>query len=346
MDRRQFLKSGLLGLGGLLGLTGCQNTGPKLRQGSYFGSITGINHLGLKDLGNYNSGEKNGLVYTCDAGAIDMAHLREAADRTKCAVSSSLDALIKDKKEFSFRSVDPALYHVKINYPDNWKILEEGKKKEISKDMAITMGQYFAHQTLIWHEIITWYGHSSKGLFSEHISSFSWEDTYSDVLGTHLAAKALRESDFDNFDSTMDKLTEQKLIRLNIQSPDVGRKATRKITGKWYSVVGPLVEMKKRNFDVGHDNGYITPWQVPGICPDCPPKPCPVPSFDSLLKYGFSIGFKNEPKEWPRDKVFRLVDMSCKIKYLEPNKDFPVIIAGIKKEAIKKWGKMVGVPEL
>ena len=56
------------------------------------------------------------------------------------------------------------------------------------------MGPYMAYTMVTWHEILTWFGYKSVGIVPEYHSSFSWEDTYSNLLGTVLAARALRDT--------------------------------------------------------------------------------------------------------------------------------------------------------
>jgi hypothetical protein len=45
--------------------------------------------------------------------------------------------------------------------------------------------------------------------------------------------------------------------------------ASEKVRGEWYAgEVVYMVNMKKRNFDIGLDDGYVTPTLVPGLS-DC-----------------------------------------------------------------------------
>jgi hypothetical protein len=174
--------------------------------------------------------------------------------------------MMKGETEFSFRTIEPSKYIVTINYPDNWTQLSE--KETIAKDTSIRLGQYFAYMTTLWHEIITWHGYKTTWIFSEYISSFSWEDLYSDLLGTHLAARALRDEQH-SYNDAMTIAIDEELQKLDAQPPRVAISATRKVEGKWYA--GGLyffVTMRKRNFDTGLDDGSLTPWLVPGICSD------------------------------------------------------------------------------
>ena len=65
--------------------------------------------------------EKNGQVYTCKAGHIDLAHLRKSADWTAVLAKKTFKCLMKDKRKFSFELREPSTYYVTLTYPDNWK---------------------------------------------------------------------------------------------------------------------------------------------------------------------------------------------------------------------------------
>ena len=83
---------------------GCQtNQKPHLR-GVFFGGI-GDYFLDPENLGKhqYKNGltEKNGFVYTCQGGFIDIGHLRESADRTAYIAAITKKNIIKKETEFS-----------------------------------------------------------------------------------------------------------------------------------------------------------------------------------------------------------------------------------------------------
>ena len=54
--------------------------------GSYASSTMGTNFMGLGDIGKHGYRhswwEQSGIMYTCKAGHIDMAHVRKTADWT------------------------------------------------------------------------------------------------------------------------------------------------------------------------------------------------------------------------------------------------------------------------
>lgn len=275
-------------------LGGCR-TGPRprLRIGAFFGSPIGMDFPDPNNLGHHQysnkMGERNGMVYTCRGGFIDIGHVRESADRTAYLAGVTYRNLMLHKPAFTFRVIEPSRYWVSISYPEDWQDLTIEERSEIAGQASILMGQYFARTSLIWHEILTWYGFSSTGIFPENISAFSCEDTYSDLLGTCLAVWALRD-DSQTYDEAMTQLIDRSLRELDVQPPAVARRAVKEIEGQWYT--GGyyfFVDMKTRNYDVGLSDAAVTPLLVPEICPGAEPQLCLAPSLDYISEYGFKI---------------------------------------------------------
>ena len=322
---------------------------PRLRPSPYFGSFSGMSYSNLQDLGKHDYsrffGENNSLIYTARAGYIDMGHLRESADRARYLFEVCYENIRTSNGDFSFDVIEPAVYHVTIDYPDNWSQLSDHERNRIARDVAIEMGQHFAHLSTVWHEIVTWYGYASTGLLSEKASSFSWEDSYSDLLGSKLGAMVLREYPH-SYNDGMTQVIARELARLDPQSVETAKKATDTISGKWFSGRYPFLTMKRRNFDVGLDDGFVTPFRVPGICADAPELPCEVPGMDALAQNGFNIRLTMTPKESERKYILKIIDTNGDGTTLQPEKDFPVIIRHIKKLATRESGRNVDKPVL
>jgi hypothetical protein len=256
--------------------------------------------------------EKLGMLYTCKGGFIDLGHVREAADRTEYASQLVYKTLLRSRTSGTYRIIEPARYHLTISYPDQWRNMSWQQRKKIARDISISYGQYLAHTSLIWHETLTWYGFASSGVFSENISAFSWEDTYSDVLGTRLAGMALNTAN-ESYEDAMTRLIDETLRQLDVQPAETARKAEHAVQGKWFE--GGyyfFVKMKERNLDVGLDDGFVTPWLIPGICPDTVPQDCPAPNPGAVLgKYGFKMRLQIEPLEFEKGKIFLILRSTC-----------------------------------
>lgn len=322
------------------------NKRPRFRMGSYPSSTLGTTFLGPEHLGQhgyrYSQSERKGIVYTCEAGHIDIAHLRKCADWTAYLAAKTLKQLMNNETEFSFKLYEPSVYFVKLTYPENWQELPQKEKEQITHDIAIGLGAYFAYTATTWHEIITWFGYKCSGIYAEFPSAFTWEDGFSNLLGAYLGAQALRDTEH-TFDEAMTSGIDQELKKLGIQPSRVSRRAAKKVRGRWFS--GDLlffINMKKRNFDTGLDDGFVTPSLIPALseCEGAEAQPYPVPNLDFLSEYGFSMKLEIEPRELEKDKILRVVypDGKERKKRLEPVAHFVSIMDFIKKDAIKKYG--------
>ena len=320
---------------------------PRLRPSPYFGCISGLKFATVDNLSahHYDGSfwDQHPLVYTAKAGYIDIGHLRESADRARYVFEVCYENILKTDILFSYEVIEPDIYHVSIKYPDNWGQLADDQKQKIAREVAIELGQRYAQFSLIWHESITWYGYASAGFLSEKPSSFSWEDGYSDLLGTKLGAMALRENT-KSYDEAMTELTVKELKKLDPQSVAIAKRATNLIKGKWYSGRYPFVKMKKRNFDVGFDDGAISPFRVPGVCDDAVEELCQVPPLEAVEQYGFTVHLTMTPRASEREQIFKIIYPNDGT--LEPEKHFPRIVDHIRQQAQKESGKHIEEPTL
>ncbi len=325
-------------------------TKPRLRRGYYPSSTLGTNFPDPEDLGQHGYrhswSEKNGIVYTCKAGHIDISHLRKGADWTVFLAAKTFEQLMKNETEFSFRFKESSVYFVKLTHPENWKDLPQKDKERIAYDISVSLGQYFAYTATTWHEILTWFGYKYPGFYSEFPSAFSWEDTFSNLLGTYIGALALRDAGH-TFDVAMTLALDRELEKLDVQPSYVARRATKKLRGLWFS--GDLlffVEIRGRNLDIGLDDGFVTPWIAPCVseCQAAQAQTYPVPNPDSLSEYGFSVKFEIEPKEWEKGKIMKIIypDGKGRKKRIEPAIHFAPIMDYIKKDAVEKYNFDIG----
>jgi len=288
-----------------------------------------------------NGSERNGVVYTCRGGHLDLAHVRNVADWTGYLASKSYWNINNDNETFSFKLGEDAMCFVDIKYPDNWKDISDEDKDTAARDISFGLGQYLAHQFSVWHEIITWFGYKSVGVYPEFKSAFSWEDTYSDLLGSRIGYAALRNNEYC-FSDAVTLALDQEMANLGIQHRNVARVAAQKMRSKKCKDLVPTANIETRNFDVGVDDGNITPWIVPsvGSCQQEPPQAYPVPDLKFLDKYGFSIKFQIEPKVWEKTKIMKVVygDDYKKTNLIEPSEHFGKVMTYIEQQAAKKFG--------
>jgi hypothetical protein len=321
-------------------VSGCISLGgePRPRLAGYPASTIGSRFIDADNLGKHSYGlgfsESAGMAYTCKGGHIDMDHLRIAADYTKYLSEKTYARLLKSDKTFTFNlNVDPSKYFVELEYPDNWKDLPKEGREKISKEVSIELGEYLTFTMVNWHEILTWYGFRSVGFFPEFPSAFSWEDVYSNLLGTRLAAQALKETS-KGYDETMTILIKNELENLGVQSASTSRHASEKMRGKWFTGI-VLPDIKERNMDIGLDDGFVTPTLVPGICPDAQPQSYPAPALENFYKYGFRMRLEVEPRIWEQHKIFKVVYPKGDGTRIKLPEHLPIIIENMKEEAQK-----------
>lgn len=326
---------------------------PRPRTGRYAtATIGGATFPELRDVGRHGyvdrSNERSGIVYTCRAGHIDLAHVRKSADWTAYAAEITQKTLREGQTEFTLKVSDPVRYFVTLNYPCDWKDRTPEEQDRASREVSIALGQYLGFAISLWHEIITWFGYRNVPLYPEFVSAFSWEDCFSDLLGSHLGAAALRDAEH-GFDEAMTLTLRHELEKLGVQPRDVAVQAAKAVEGIWYS--GNflfLVQMKKRNLDIGLDDGSITPWIVPGLdeCAGAEPQPYAIPSLEALSEFGFDTRVEIEPGGLERNKIMRAagLDPRQRSSRVVPEVHFEPIMAHIRRQAVERYGPYVDTP--
>lgn len=318
---------------------------PRIRVGYLPTTTLGTVFSGPEDLGQHgyrpNWSEKSGIVYTCKAGHIDIAHARKATDWTVFLAAKTFQNIKKHKDEFSFRLYEPSKYFVRLTYPENWKDLPQKDKEQIAYDLSIRLGQYLAFVATNWHEIITWFGYKSKGFEPEFPSAFTWEESFSNLFGTHIAIIALQDTEH-TYNEAVTLALRKELEKLNAQSDHISKQASESVRGLWFTGDFFYITMNKRNLDVGLDDGFVTPSLVPHVseCEGIEAQSYPVPNLEFPSEYGFSVKFEIEPRIWEAGKILNIANSggNPKIKRIEPVIHLAPIMDYIRKDAIRRYG--------
>ena len=318
---------------------------PRIRVGYLPTPTLGTVFSGPNDLGRHgyrpNLSERNGIVYTCKAGAIDIGHARKTTDWTIFLAAKTFKQIMKNETEFSYRLYEPSRYYVHLKYPDGWKDMPETDRRRIAYEISVGLGRYMAFNAATWHEIATWFGFKSKGLEPEYPSAFTWEETYSNLFGTHIAALALVDTEH-TYNDAVTLAFDRELRRLDAQPAAVSRSASKSVRGPWFTGDFYWIAMKKRNFDLGLDDGFVTPVLIPSVyeCEGVQTEPSPVPGLDFLREYGFSFRFEIKPNIWEANKILNIAYPGGHKRNdrVEPVVHYPLIMARIRKEAIKRYG--------
>ncbi|MBN2139171.1 MAG: DUF4056 domain-containing protein [Sedimentisphaerales bacterium] len=341
----------VLAISVLVGVTGCGGgSKPLLRLGCYPSPTAGTTFPDPQMLGthSYSRGgsDRNGIVYTCRGGHIDLAHLRIAADWTMYLTDLAYKSMMRNERTFAYRSKPaPSRYYVELEYPAGWAGMSASEKERLAREASLRLGEYLAFLASTWHEIVTWFGYKFVAVLPEFSSSFSWEDNYSNLLGTRLAAAALRDVG-RGYDEAMTIALDKELADLGVQPRRVAIWAGERMRGQWFTGhVVYMVKMKRRNFDIGLDDGYVSPTVVPELtqCRGAQAKPYPVPSLGSLNELGFKARVKIKPKIWESKKILNIAygGAADRGKLVDPSIHFGPIMDYIKQDAPKRIAGLI-----
>ncbi len=321
---------------------------PRARIACYPSSTMGVRYPDPLHLGphsyTFSPWERNGIVYTCRGGHIDVTHLRKACDWTAYLAYHMEQALLNDKTGFSYRMHEPSKYRVQFGYPRGWTSLPRQMRERIAADVAVQIAEYCTYNGMVWHEMLTWFGYKAAGFYPEYPSAFSWEDIYSNLLGCRLAVEALRDPGRD-YNEAITAQIEQEFQKLGVQPKPAAWQAGQAVRDQWFVGDFLFCDMVKRNFDIGLDDGFVTPWVVPEIggCGNETPATYPAPDLSILGGYGFSVKFEIEPREWERTEILRIVFPFGwgQASRIEPAKHFGPIMDCIRAQAIRRYGLYV-----
>ncbi len=200
-------------------------------------------NFGTHDYGGGSLKEKNGSLYTCNGGFIDFAHMRTACDWT---VYLTL-RIITEHKDFDLPEESGTL---RLHFRN----LEQLTINDIA-----ALAQKITFERLTWHEIASWYYHMPNHLIMEQQSTFTPEDTYSNILGTEIGKKIVIRI-LATPDTTKDFATiateeiEKEISLLNpVDDKDKSREA--------YDIVDRFKQLKlpvaKRNKDIWWDSDIV-----------------------------------------------------------------------------------------
>jgi len=317
--------------------TGCTVTNhPRPRPGSYASSTIKVKFIDEDKLGSHNFGsfvgENDGIAYTCKGGDIDIAHLRIAADNVYYLYNKITKHLENGDTDFDYKlNTDSSSFKVHITYPPGFKNWSAARQRKVIDEVALDASQYCTWNMVTWHEVLTWFGMRAFIVVPQFESAFSWEDSYSNLLGTILGARAIRHPD-NNFNADMTAVLKDELKSLGVQPAGVAYYASEKMRDKWFT--GSVdVHIQLRNFDLGLDDGYVSPCLVPDICPTAKPLPQPVPKLDIAKRYGFKFDLQITGHGLASHHCFEAVFPNGNDGPIIPAKHMPIIMKCIRAEA-------------
>ncbi|MCC6807994.1 MAG: DUF4056 domain-containing protein [Deltaproteobacteria bacterium] len=213
--------------------------------------------ISLDSNGHWFGLEKNGLVYTCRGGFIDLAHVRDNADMT-FFLAMRLLAELPGPLAIDFTTNDASV-KVRVHVPDALLALY-GRFT-----VAATIAEAIAYQHGTWHEIAQWWGYESVRGYSEQVSAFSPDDFYSNALGVKLGALAIRHKVFrsrEDYNAGIDAWLKAALKQLGSVPMASGRGAMLSTNGVWWDSRFDLPDNRavpRRTFNVANP---VRPWLI------------------------------------------------------------------------------------
>ncbi len=199
--------------------------------------------------------EKEGLVYSCSGGFLDIAHIRDHADWT-----THLAFIIKSNIgtgrviELPQESGQRKIYFYKAALPED------------SQALIFSLAQKITYELGVWHEIVTWYDDPKTNPYSVKHSAFSPEDFYSNILGINLGVQAIQSP--LPYDQAMDALIRKILVEHHALSPFLTQQAFDAVDGIWWDSRNAELPnerlLLKRNFNWGP---IVEPWVIENFTP-------------------------------------------------------------------------------
>ena len=207
-------------------------------------------------------GEANGLMYTCRAGFLDTAHIREQVDWVAFFISQvDRHMTTGGEIELTPEGADRRL----IVRP----IPEEVIEKYGHDEVVIAVAQWLAYQGSVWHEIAQWYGWSLVNLYPEYLSGFSPEDPISNAIGISLLSGAEIEdvlSSEKTYNRHVDQLIQIALEEVQPVPSQVGERAVEAVDQVWWDSQARLPDnslVRRRYLDTSTTlEAWLLPDQV------------------------------------------------------------------------------------
>jgi hypothetical protein len=265
-------------------LLGCGH-GPRYRLGSlpFPGPFT-LYAAADGELGQHRYGDQprsgaprevgRGTLYTCRAGFIDVAHLRESIDWTRHVHELVLAAFAARAPLLRFEGPDDTTYELAFDYPAAWTTVPDEERGRA----ALRIAQRSSLLLMTWHEVLTGSGYKTTGVVSERRSAFTYDDMSAHLVGVQVAGRAL--GDAAPYDRAVTRALDARLDELGVVDHECLARALDAVEGTWWKGRFAL----RLQHETGRFSGWLQPHVIEGLacCPD-----------DAAA----------EPLEWPPDDL-------------------------------------------
>lgn len=203
------------------------------------------------------SDEASGILYTCRGGFIDIAHVRDNADRTLYLISQ-IGRLAASGGTITLTG-EGAVRQIVLKPLDAGLVRTYGLREVVT-----SLAEWLSFQASIWHEITTWYGWSATR-FSEQPSAFSIEDLYSNLVGVKITGAIARRHAAPSevaYNEAVTRVLNDALGKLRPLPKDGSRRAFEYVDGIWWDSSKRVPDnqlVRHRYFNIGPK---LYPWKL------------------------------------------------------------------------------------
>jgi hypothetical protein len=266
-----------------------------------------------------------GILYTLKAGSFDPDHRSGTARKTYNLYNEAYDTLSKKLPGFS-ESAEGSKDIIEFTYPPNWDSITDAQKKE----MALQVAEYVAFNSMVWHEMLTWYHARIFAGMDDFESAFSWEDVFCDLYGAKVAVQSIKMG--GDFAQNVTDLTRKQLDEWQVVPMERAHEISHLVKGTWWNRTMPSLHSNiyMRNMDIGCD-GWVTASLIPGVY-DGPPASLEAPKLNLLDAHGLQMKY-TITSGYSQAKKLREI---AGVDVVEPRRDFCKIIAELQRDAASR----------
>jgi hypothetical protein len=277
---------------------------------------------------------KRGIIYTKRAGVVDLAHVTNTVLLSNDSSKAVAAALRRDQDWIRLPTFEGSEVTILFLSPP----LGSGNAGTDSEQRIQTLsritGECVAYELGTWHEITTWYGYKSTGVWTEKPSAFTYEDLVSHLVGVEVFEAIPGEPDRAKFGSALKRV----LAELGLVDKKLASEAIHSVKGLWWG----SYPYTRRMLDIGENDGIVHPWIVPGAQEDLHDRQGPI---------SFTVPCSRMPEDYslsivPSSSILRRIRKSAPATpaVIHPDKDFPVLVNVIRSEVRKEMGEHATEP--
>jgi hypothetical protein len=289
--------------------------------------------------------ERNGLVYTCRGGFIDVAHVRDNVDWA-LFLAAQFGRNLGEPFEIDLGN-EAGRRRVEVK-PLAKEVIDRVGRRRIS----VWLAEWLAFQLSVWHELATWYGFESVSGFPERDSAFSPEDLYSNALGGRLLAGIVHRRQADTaslYEKAVNAWLLQVLAHLKPVPKDVAKQAVAALDGHWWDsrmrLPSPALVLR-RNFAVASP---LVPWRVPeDVAPPALAALCAGETAQPLWVHGERL--RVPLARYVTLRIELDAERAANEHLLEyggvvTQEDFPALAESVRQQALREFGPRADRPD-